>query len=70
MRKTLWKDKLWMSAAIILQMHDVLPTKRTAESLQLAVVWQTKHNQRYQLMKSIRSQVPVISPSFKNLDSG
>ena len=40
----LQKDKFHMSTEIILQMRDkVLPTSRTAESMQLAVSWQPKH---------------------------
>ena len=66
----LQKDKLQMSAEIMLQMCDkVLPTNSTAESMQSAVSWQPKHQQQNQLTKSMRNQATVLFPSFKILSS-
>lgn len=67
----LQKDKLQMSAEILLQMPDkVLPTNSTAESMQSSVSWQPKHQQQNQLTKSVSNQAIVLFLSFKILSSG
>lgn len=67
----LQKDKLQMSAEILLQMPDkVLPTNSTAESMRSSVSWQPKHQQQNQLTKSVSNQAIVLFLSFKILSSG